>query len=418
MFYNDLYCIRCGQPAGPEFHFDDCPHCRKEGVSANYSARITLPHIIDGHFPLHTKEPGIWKYRSLYAIAPHVTPVSLQEGNTPLLKLENLSRKLGLAKLYAKDETRNPTWSHKDRLTTIGVTKAREIGAKCIVVSSTGNQGISAAAYAAKAGIPCVAFTGTTSPAAMKTLMRAYGAMVFELPTSHERTTLVEKCVCDLGWFPLTGFGESGHKGANAYAIDGYKSMAAELIDQLGEVPDKIIFPVAGGDSMTGTWKGFVELKDMGLIDKLPQMIAAEPLGPLEKTVRLSSKIPLAVEERPTVAFAVASPDGTYQALKAIYDSHGDAVSAQDEEIMLAQAALAQNEGMFVEPSSALSLAVATKMANEKRIRPDEIVVIVLTSSGLKEYQSASERLGATLEIKPTLQDLRAGLSAEYGFSI
>ncbi len=260
--------------------------------------------------------------------------------------------------------------------------------------------------------------TGTTSPMSVNTLMRAYGAMVFELSTSRERTTLVEKCVRELGWFPLTGFGESGRKGANPYAIDGYKSMALELVRQCGCVPDQIVFPIAGGDSMVGTWKGFVALKEMKLIGSLPKMIAAEPLGPLEKTIREGSSVPLSVPDRPTVAFAVAGDEGTYQALQTITDSHGAAVSADDEQIMAAQEALARNEGMFVEPSSALALAVVSKMARQGLIRRQDKTVVLLTSSGLKEYESATKRQQPLMRLEPDLNQLKRALITQYGFSI
>lgn len=414
MYYGDLRCIRCNRPAETTWAYDECPHCRAEGVSANYSAQIDVP----ANGVLETEgQPGLWKYRSFYAVDPQVEAVSLIEGDTPLVHAMNLGERLGLEKLYLKDESRNPTWSHKDRLTSVGVTKAKEIGAACVVLSSTGNQGASAAAYAAKAGIDCVIFTANSSPRTMKTMMQSFGAKIFEIPTGAERTVLVEACVRELGWFPLTGFG-SNPKGSNPYALDGYKSIAFELLRDLGDVPDKVILPTAGGDALVGIWKGFLDLFAMKMIDKLPAMIATEPFGPLTRTISEGSQIPLSVDRGDTVAFSVATGTGTFQALKALYDSNGLATVVQDPAMMTMQQRLAASEGIFVEPASAMGVAAAEDLLKQGRIRRDEKVVVVLTSTGLKEPYSAIEYLPELATIEPSLRSLRENLKSEYNFAI
>lgn len=417
MFFSDLVCMRCGRQPEKTWVYDECPHCLKEGVSSNYSAQLNLTGFSLNRSLVEEGQPGIWKYRYLYAIKKETEPISLMEGNTPLVHIGKLGEKLGLNGLYVKDESRNPTWSHKDRLTSVGVTKAKEVGADCIIVSSTGNQGISAAAYAAKAGIKCVVFTADSSPQVMKTLMQSYGAMVFQISTSEERIKLVEACVRELGWFPLTGFGAHS-KGANPYALDGYKSMAVEILQDLGDVPDKIIFPVAGGDSLVGTWKGFVDLYNMKRIDKLPAMVAVEPIGPLTKSMAQNSQVPLEVEPEETVAFAVASAYGTYQALKALYDSRGNAVTVKDPAIMRMQQRLAASEGMFAEPSSVMSVAAAEILSAEGKIKPDEKVVAVVTSSGLKESESAAKYLPELPSVEPTLESLKRELQQSYNYTV
>lgn len=417
MFFSDLVCMRCGKKPEQTWTYDECPHCLKDGISSNYSAQLDLSKIPLDQSLVEEGQPGIWKYRYLYAIKKETKPISLIEGNTPLVHLKRLGQELGLSKLYGKDESRNPTWSHKDRLSCVGVTKAKEVGADCIIVSSTGNQGISAAAYAAKAGIKCVVFTANSSPQVMKTLMQSYGAMVFQIPTGEERIKLVEDCVRKLGWFPLTGFGNNS-KGANPYALDGYKSIAVEILQDLGDVPDKVIFPVAGGDSLVGTWKGFVDLLNMKRIDKLPTMIAVEPFGPLTKSVAENSQIPLEVEKGETVAFSVATTSCTYQALKTLYDSHGYGVVIKDPAMMRIQQRLAATEGIFVEPASAMSVAAAEILSSKGKIKPNEKVVTILTSTGLKESESAIEYLPKLPTLEPTLEALKKGLKESYNFTI
>jgi len=143
-------------------------------------------------------------------------------------------------------------------------------------------------------------------------------------------------------------------------------------------------------------------------------MIAAEPLGPLTKTVAAQSQIPLSVKKRPTVAFAVASPKCTYQALKVIYDSKGDAVTVDDSDIMQAQEDLAVNEGIFVEPSSAVSLAAVKQLVKTGRLNRGDKIVAVLTSTGLKESESAAARLAEPPVIEPTIEALTETMKRFY----
>lgn len=417
MFFSDLVCMRCGKQPEQTWAYDECPHCKKDGISSNYSAHLDLSNFPLSKSLVEEEQPGIWKYRYLYAIKKETKPISLIEGNTPLVHLKKIGEEVGLSELYGKDESRNPTWSHKDRLSCVGVTKAKEVGADCIIVSSTGNQGISAAAYVAKAGLRCVILTANESPQVMKTLMQSYGAMVFQIPTGEERIKLVEACVRELGWFPLTGFGNPS-KGANPYALDGYKSIAVEILQDLGDVPDKIIFPTAGGDSLVGTWKGFVDLLNMKRIDKLPTMIACEPFGPLTKSVAENSQIPLEVEKGTTVAFSIATTSCTYQALKTLYDSHGYGVVVKDPDMMRMQQRLAASEGIFAEPASAMSVAAAEILSLEGKIKPDEKVVAILTSTGLKEPESAIEYLPKLSSLEPTLGALKRALKESYNYTI
>lgn len=414
MFFSDLRCIRCGRPAEPTWTYDACPHCLAEQVSANYAAQIQLPP--PGQMEM-AEQPGLWKYRRFYAVDPNIEPVSLAEGDTPLVHAARLGNQLGLDFLYLKDESRNPTWSHKDRLNSVGLTKAREIGAERVVLSSTGNQGASAAAYAAKAGLDCVIFTAPSSPQIMKTMMQSYGAKVFELETGAQRTTLVEACVRSLGWFPLTGFGP-GSKGSNSYALDGYKSIAFEIFRDLGDVPDKVILPTAGGDALVGILKGFRDLLGLGLIDRLPAMIAVEPFGPLTHSVETGSQVPLPVQRGKTIAVSVATDVGTFQALQALYDSHGFGTVVGDAAMLDMQQRLASTDGLFVEPTSAMGIAAAADLLQRGKLGRDEKIVVVLTSAGLKEPDSAAAILPRVETIEPSLSSLRNGLATNYGLTI
>src|SRR5438445_626968 len=171
-----LQCLRCHTRFQEPRLFTGCPHCRAQGVAVNLTVEYDLSPLA-GVTPetFGTAARGLWRFRHLLPVRA-ANPVTLGEGATPLVHLERVGRRLGLPRLYAKDESQNPTWSYKDRLCATAVTHAVETGARVITISSTGNHGASTAAYAARAGVPCVIFTLASVPETMKTLMQAYGA--------------------------------------------------------------------------------------------------------------------------------------------------------------------------------------------------------------------------------------------------
>src|SRR5919106_5105006 len=222
---------------------------------------------------------GLWRYRATLPVTAE--PVTLGEGATPLVHLDRLGRRLGLSKLYAKDESRNPTWSYKDRLCSVAVTHAVAAGARVVTISSTGNHGASTAAYAARAGLPCVIFTLDSVPDTMKTLMQAYGAAVVACPTSESRWALMRQGVERLGRYRTSGF-IAPPVGSNPGGVEGYKTLAYEVAEDLGwTAPDVVVVPSSYGDGLAGIWKGWTELRALGLVGHAPRMIAAEPFGPL-----------------------------------------------------------------------------------------------------------------------------------------
>src|SRR5947209_8317843 len=188
-----LSCLRCRARFEESRLFAGCPRCRAEGIAVNLTVEYDLAPLA-GITPetFGTTTRGLWRFRPLLPVRTS-RPVSLGEGSTPLVHLERLGRRLGLPRLYAKDESQNPTWSYKDRLCATAVTHAVETGARVITISSTGNHGASTAAYAARAGLPCVIFTLASVPETMKTPMQAYGAAVVACPTSESRWDLMRQ---------------------------------------------------------------------------------------------------------------------------------------------------------------------------------------------------------------------------------
>src|ERR1700730_713972 len=196
----ELECLRCHAVYDDQRLFTGCPRCAQESVNVNLTVKLSTGAVGPVTPRALTLPPrGLWRFRRLLPLAD-AAAVSLGEGATPLVHLERLGRRLGLPRLYAKDESQNPTWSYKDRLCSLAVTHAVATGARVITISSTGNHGAATAADAPRAGLPCVIFTLAAVPDTMKTLMQAYGAAVVACPTSEARWTLMREGIERCGW--------------------------------------------------------------------------------------------------------------------------------------------------------------------------------------------------------------------------
>ncbi len=261
-------------------------------------------------------------------------------------------------------------------------------------------------------------FTLASVPDTMKTLMQAYGAAVLACPTSESRWRLMREGIERLGWYPTSGF-VIPPIGSNPYGVDGYKTIAYELAEDLDwQAPDLLVVPSAYSDGLFGIYKGMAELHALGLVKSLPRMVAAEPFGPLAHALERGLEVPEKVPGGDSVAFSIASPYGTYQGLTALRASRGLGVRLTDEGIFEAQRALAREEGLFVEPSSSAAMAAVLQLAGQKAIEPDQVVVVVLTSGGLKDPRASR----AWLPEVPAAPDDFAGvldvLRESYGLEL
>ncbi|MFG3254078.1 pyridoxal-phosphate dependent enzyme [Streptomyces sp. NPDC048172] len=354
-----------------------CPRTSTETVS--YPVEVDYAYDeVDG--PALFAAPGargdgIGRWAPL--LPPLVGP-GLAEGGTPLVPLED--------GVYVKDESRNPTWSHKDRLNRVAVSAAVRMGAPGIVVASSGNHGASAAAYAARAGLPCVVIASSHVPPAVLSFLRAYGAEVLPVPEAGRWPVLrqiVERC----GLHPVSNLTPT-HTG-HAFGPEGYKTVAYELFADLGTVPSAVYVPVGYGELLFGVGKGFEELRRLGVTDRVPRLFSAEPDagGPLAAAVRAG--VPAThVEVGPTDAYAIDSSVGGYRARYALGRSGGEALLVSDAQLREAQRELA-GQGMWAELSSAAGLAAY------RAHRPGPVsegpVVCVSTSSGFKDLGVGTE---------------------------
>lgn len=363
---------------------------------------------------LEDRPRTIWRYAELLPAEPE-NAVSIGEGMTPLVPVPRLAKRLGIRNLLVKDESRNPTWSFKDRLASSAVSMAKQMEARVITGSSSGNAGSATAAYSARAGIPCVMFTTQQFPLTMRVQMAVYGTKMIATPTIQDRWRMVEACVDQWGWFPVTIF-VYPLVGSNCYGIEGYKSVAFELVEQLGRVPTHVVMPVGAGDAFYGTWKGFKEYRELGFIDEVPKMVAAEVFGPLENALAKNLDHLEEVPWGPTPAISVGLNTSAYQALAVLRESGGVARSPSADEMLAMQRELAETEGIYSEVSSVISLCVAKRLAEDGKVGDDDLVVAFLTSSGLKDPETTAKHLPQIPVIEPTLEALKSALASSYDF--
>lgn len=389
------------------------------GNVANHEVAWTFPPGQHDWDSLLSDRPGIWRYGSLLPVRNEAAMVSLGEGQTPLLRLERSEALAGHVNLYVKNEGQNPTWSHKDRLAAAGVSKALELGAKGVTVASTGNHAAATAAYAARAGLPCYVFTTTTVPEAMKALIQSLGAVVLAARDFDTRTTAMERSFREFGWWPIGNISQPP-AGSNCFGVEGYKTIAYEIYEQFNrDVPEVVVLPTAYGDMTYGVFKGFTDLLGLGLIERLPRIVAVEPFGSLAESLEQGARFPVeSAYQRVTSSFSTAAPISTYQALLAIRGSNGTAVAIRDESaISDAQRALGASNGLFVEAASATAIAAVRQLTGSGWLQQDDRVVCVLTSSGLKDPKTPSELHGAMPIIETSdPQHVRSVIKDHYGF--
>lgn len=318
----------------------------------------------------------ISKYKDFYDIKDGEAIVSLNEGNTPLIAAENLSKTLGSVKLYLKYEGLNTTGSFKDRGMTMAVSKAVQEGSKAIICASTGNTSASAAAYAAKAGIKCFVLIPNNKIALGKLAQAIlYGAVIIPVNGNFDDALRIVREIAEEGKVTLVN-------SVNPYRLLGQRSGAYEVCDQLEGKVDYLSIPVGNAGNISAYWAGFKDYYKAGKIEQLPTMLGfqAEGAAPI-----VENRV---FEEPETVATAIriGNPASWDKAVAARDESKGLIDKVTDEEILRAQKLLASKEGIFVEPASAASVAGVIKLYGKGYFQQDDKnVVCVLTGNGLKD---------------------------------
>lgn len=377
MYYNEIH-IQCRQCKGLYPITETmiaCPDCGHGWLDTVYplSAEIK-PQEQD--LSLTTTSISLWRYRQRLPLRDDANIVSLGEGWTPLLHATRLGEQLGHPHLYIKDERQNPTGSFKDRQASLAISLMKEAGIKEAVVSSVGNVAIAYAAYAARAGIKLWVFVPATTPEEKVRETAVYGAKIIRIPGTYDETKQAAAAYAQENNLFL----DRGIKGIAAK--EAMKTIAFELAEQLSwQAPDWYLQSVSGGLGPVGVSKGFQDLLDLGLVDKMPKLGCVQVDGCAPMVQAFHQKRPLAhpVTDPQTniLTLTTGNPGEAYEVLFELMSQHGgDMVSVSDEEAYQSLRCLAQTEGISVEPATAVTFAGLAKFINQGIIRPDETVVV------------------------------------------
>jgi threonine synthase len=397
-----LHCPGCGREEPPGPRWFGCEVCRD---AAGH------PHWLEVRYDLESvprdvfrRAGRVWDYAPLLPVREPDAAPTLGEGHTPLVRIDDLNRELGLPHLYLKLEAVNPTGAFKDRFHTVALAVARELGYPRAVVATAGNHGTACAAYAARAGISLLVITDPRSSPEQRRLMRLFGACITAPsrpgPVMPLAGALMETLVREHGFYPSTVLGPFNGP-ANPYGVEGYKTIAWETAAQLGRVPDRLCVPTSAGDALYGPTKGFRELRDLGLIDRLPRLTACQAAGAnfVVETLRRGREAMVTVAPN-TFALSIGDPTGGQYALAAIRETGGEAWEATDEEMLQAVALLGRH-GVCAEGASAAPVAALRRQAAAGAIDPDEWIVAVLTGTGMKWPAQLDRALGPEPPLLP-----------------
>jgi len=337
-----------------------------------------------------SRAPTLWRYREVLPLAQGSPIFCLGEGFTPLIHARRLGRKLGLPNLYLKDESQNPTSSFKARGLAVAVSMALQLGIRKLAMPSAGNAGGALAAYAAKAGVEAAIFMPEETPAANRQECTLFGAKVVLVSgTIKDCGRVMRERLQDGEWFDLSTLREP-------YRLEGKKTMAYEVVEQLGgRVPNAMIYPTGGGTGLIGMWKAFQEMEELGWTGgQRPRMFSVQAQGcaPIVRAFARNNELAEEWGNPYTIASGLKVPSaiGDFMILPAIRESRGAALAVSDSEMLAAMRELAENEGVLTSPEGGATLAALKKLLWDGFLAGHETMVLFLTASGYK-YEEVLE---------------------------
>ena len=353
---------------------------------------------------------SLWRYRDLLPVE-HSNPIDLGAGMTPLVEAPRLGKLLGLNRLYIKNDTLNPTWSFKDRVVSIGVTKAVEFGFDTLSCASTGNLGNAVAAHAARAGLRSFVFIPANLELTKITGSLIYNPTVVAVSGNYDEVNrLCAEVASRYNWAFV-------NINIRPYYAEGSKTLAFEVAEQLGwETPDHCIIPMASGSLLFKIDKGFKELQRVGLLaEGTPKVHGAQPSGCAPIVTAFQDKADFVTPVKPDTickSLAMGNPADGWYAIQAIRESGGTAEAVTDAEIIDAIKLLAETEGIFAETAGGVTIAALRKLAEQGRIGSDETAVAIITGGGLKTQEALAGAIMEPTLIEPTLKSFEETVQA------
>lgn len=402
-----LKCIHCGSTfpvtslVKAEGVWMTCPECGPADGILDVIYDLDRVQTAWKSQPLVERPLNHWRYSELLPLEPSAIRHGWQVGWTPVIDANRLACDLGIRQVLLKDEGRNPTASFKDRASSVGVAHALQVGAKTIACASTGNAASSLAGHAALAGLQAYIFVPATAPEPKLAQLLVFGTTVFAVQSSYDAAyDLCSQACQEFGWY-------NRNCAINPVLVEGKKTAGLEVAEQsasFGGVPDWVAVSVGDGCTIAGVWKGLKQMHQLGVIDRLPRLLAAqaEHVKPVSYALE-HGELPRASTGK-TIADSidVHVPRNWRKAIQAIRESDGVVVTASDEAILDAMR-LAGRNGVFAEPAAAASLAAVVSAVDSKIIGPNDRVLVMVTGSGLKDTKNAIRAGGRPIAIEPNV---------------
>lgn len=407
-FYH-LECVSCHKKTNEEETTSRCLSC---GGPLDVIYDYEQLKLQLNTYLLRNATPKVMKYLDFYPLARDRELISLDEGGTSLHKAHNLARKIGIKKLFIKNEGLNPTGAFKDRGSFVEINKAKELGFNSVVVASTGNMAASVSAYSAQAGLECYVFVPENTPRAKLAQSLSYGAKVIQIRgTYYDAANLAEKTSEKYGFYLA---------GDYVFRAEGQKSAGFELAEQMWrEDINWVIVPVGMGTNLSAIFKGLWEYYKMGLIDKLPKMVAVQAQN-CNSIKKVNGKYKVTFIEKPnTICSAISCNDplDAPKVIRALKETKGEIVTASDDETLVMQQLLSHTEALYVEPSAATTMVALQKLLGKGVIKETDTVACVATGTGLKDPAATLKVLAEPPTIEPDIKEVTRVISGKL-FSI
>ena len=414
MRMNGYRCTACAESQAFDFAGFLCPSCGGN-LEITYDYAAIAKNVAAG-FGFDDSRADLFRYAPLLPVKETDAPFPLRVGGTPLYVAPRLGELCGLRNLYLKDDTVNPSASTKDRAGAVALRRAIDIGANVVSVASTGNAGSSLACLSAALGLRAVVFVPEDAPTAKLTKALSFGATVYAVRGNYDDA--FDLCLAasnEFGWLNRS-------TGYNPFTREGKKTCAYEIWESLGgRVPDRIVVPTGDGNLLSGIWKGWCDLRAVGLVDRVPKIDCAQSdsSAAICLTVRRIrdsgdsdpdwSTIVVDEVRASTAAdsISVDRPRDGLAAVKGIIQSGGETVTVADEEILAAIPEMARTTGIFAEPAAAAPWAAVKQMVRDNKIDVDELVVCIVSGSGLKDIANVQKTVGKPLLIDPTIDAIK-----------
>jgi threonine synthase len=387
--------VLCGKEFEPDCAPYTCDVCGLDGtldVLYDYPAiRRTLSREALKDLK-ENREMSLWRYEALLPVTRKESIPSLNVGWTPLYRCDPLAAAYGVKEVHIKDDGRNPTGSLKDRASAVGVAKALDFKQSAVACASTGNAASSLSGFSAVTGLRAFIFVPEHAPAAKVTQLLVYGATVVLVRGDYaDAFGLATAAIDKYGWY-------NRNCAINPYLVEGKKTCAMEIAEQLNwDVPDRVFISVGDGCCIGGLYKGFADLKELGMIERLPKIVGVQAEGakPIYDAFKNGTeKVTFSKADTLADSISVGSPRNWAKALRAVRNTSGDMVTVTDEEILSAIPELARSAGVFGEPAGATAFAGFRKAAQAGLLGKDERVAVVVTGNGLKDIANAQKSVG------------------------